>query len=178
MKKGIKFLLIGLLSLAIIVVIFSFVGAKKYDMKRTIIVEAKDSVVWEQISKWQNFENWSPWEKRDSNMVKKIEGIDGEVGAKYSWKSETEGNGSQTILLCKPMIYRESDLRFEDWDMVSNTSMELKQVSGGVQVTWRMWGDNNFLGRVMSVFMNMEKMVGPDYEAGLKNLKAVCESKP
>lgn len=178
MKKFIKILLIVVLLLVAIVVVLSFVGPKKYELVRSAQINAPREVVWEQVSKWENFGNWSPWEARDTAMTKTFEGNAGEVGSKYTWKSKTQGNGHQTITVSNPMQHREADLVFEDWDMKSMTSMDLKDSAGGTFVTWKMYGDNNFMGRVMSMFMNMEKMVGPDYEAGLMKLKSICEAAP
>lgn len=176
MKKLIKILLIIALAIAVLLTVLYLIGPRSFKLSRSILIQADKAVVWEQVSKWDNFSNWSAWTARDTAMTKKIEGTDGEVGAKYSWKSESQGNGSQTILVSKPMSFRESDLVFEDWGMTSRTSFELKDSAGGVFVTWSMYGENGFMGRVMGVIMNMEKMVGPDYEAGLAKLKLVCES--
>lgn len=178
MKKFIKILLIVIVAIAAIVVILSFIGPKKYELVRSTLIQADRATVWEQVSKWENFGNWSPWESRDTAMTKTFSGNPGEVGSKYTWKSKTQGNGSQTILESVSNEHRVADLVFEDWDMHSNTSMDLKDSAGGTFVTWKMYGDNNFMGRVMGVFMNMEKMVGPDYEAGLAKLKTVCEAAP
>ena len=176
MKKLIKILLIIALAIAVLLTVLYLIGPRSFKLSRSILIQADKAVVWEQVSKWDNFSNWSAWTARDTAMTKKIEGTDGEVGAKYTWKSESQGNGSQTILVSKPMSFRESDLVFEDWGMTSRTSFELKDSAGGVFVTWSMYGENGFMGRVMGVIMNMEKMVGPDYEAGLAKLKMVCES--
>lgn len=176
MKKLIKILFIIALAIGVLLTVLYLIGPRSFKLTRSILIQADKAVVWERVSKWDNFSNWSAWTARDTAMTKTIEGTDGEVGAKYTWKSESQGNGSQTILVSKPMSFRESDLVFEDWGMTSRTSFELQDSAGGVFVTWSMYGENGFMGRIMGVIMNMEKMVGPDYEAGLAKLKMVCES--
>ena len=42
-------------------------------------------------------------------------------------------------------------------------------------VTWAMNGPNLFIGKVISVFMSMDKMVGKPFEEGLAKLKALAE---
>ncbi|MCC7297688.1 MAG: SRPBCC family protein [Bacteroidia bacterium] len=178
MKKFIKILLIIAVILVAAVFILSLIGPKTYELKRSALMKAPKESIWEQVSKWENFGNWSPWEAKDSAMTKTIEGTPGEVGSKYTWKSKTQGNGVQTILESKPYEYRLSSLEFEDWGMKSKTSFELKDSAGGTFVTWKMFGENGFMGRIMSLIFNMEKMVGPDYEAGLANIKRIVESAP
>ena len=37
-------------------------------------------------------------------------------------------------------------------------------------------GNNNFVGKAFSMFVNMDQMVGKDFEAGLASLKSPAES--
>ena len=45
----------------------------------------------------------------------------------------------------------------------------------GTNVTWTTHGPASFMFRVMHVVMNMDKMVGKDFEAGLASLKGLAE---
>ena len=42
-------------------------------------------------------------------------------------------------------------------------------------VEWVMTGENIFFGKLMSVFMDFDKMIGKDFEAGLADMKAAAE---
>lgn len=175
MKKFIKISAIILGALLVIAVILSLIGDKKYEVSRSILINSDRESVWKQVAFWENHKNWSPWVAKDTAMEIKIDGKDGEVGSTYRWKSETQGSGRQTIIEIKPMETRVSDLFFENWGGGAVTSFNLKDSAGSVLVTWKMYGENGFFGRIMSAFFNLDKMIGADYEAGLKNIKELCE---
>jgi hypothetical protein len=46
---------------------------------------------------------------------------------------------------------------------------------GATDVTWAMSGRQPFMMKVMSTFINCEKMVGSQFEEGLGKLKAIAE---
>ena len=50
--------------------------------------------------------------------------------------------------------------------------------AGKTKVTWKMSGENGFVGKAFSLILDCDKMLGPDYEKGLANLKAVVEAPP
>lgn len=176
MKKLIKILLWVLGIVVVSVVILSFIGPKSFKMSRSIYIKADKAKVWENVSFWEKQKAWSPWVEKEPTMTIKIEGTDGEVGSKYSWESKTQGNGNQIITASKPLEMRTAKMNF-GMGMESFSDFILKDSAEGVQIEWTMYGENGFLGRAMGVFMNMETMVGPDYEKGLDNLKKRCEAK-
>ena len=57
----------------------------------------------------------------------------------------------------------------------SATVFSFKPQGNQTGVTWTMDGDNNFVGKAMCLFMNMDKMVGGDFEKGLAQMKSVAE---
>jgi hypothetical protein len=175
MKKIGKILLWVLGILVVAVVILSFIGPKTFKMTRSIYIQADRAVVWQNVSLWEKQKAWSPWVAKEPSMKITIDGTDGEVGSKYSWESKTQGNGHQEITASKPMEFRTAKMNF-GWGMESMSDFELKDSTTGTIISWNMYGDNNFMARAMGVFMNMEKMVGPDFENGLTNLKKICES--
>ena len=48
---------------------------------------------------------------------------------------------------------------------------------GGTKVTWAMEGENGFIGKAFGMLMDMDKMVGADFEKGLGAMKQIVESK-
>ena len=68
------------------------------------------------------------------------------------------------------------DLQFiKPFKAHNTTDFILEPVGDGTKLTWDMQGPNQCMGRIMQVFMNMDQMVGKDFEQGLANLKAVTE---
>lgn len=179
MKKFIKYTLIILGILIAGLLIIGLVSAKKYDFTRTIWIKADKHTVWNQVAHWKNFNNWSPWYEIDTAMTQKIEGTDGEKGARYSWKSEKAGSGN---MLNTEMVENEKfvyELRFEDWDGMSTCTMALADSAGGTKVSWGMKGEAGFLPRIFMFFAGgMEGAVGKDYDKGLGYLKKYCEAHP
>jgi effector-binding domain-containing protein len=178
MKKGIKIALWVLLAIVAVLLVVGLVTPRKFDISRSALIKAERKTVWDQVSLWKNMNNWSPWYKMDTSMTVKLEGEDGKPGAKYSWESKVMGNGSQTILESRPMDFRSSDLVFDDWGGKSIVSFALKDSANATFITWRMTGENGFVGRIFSFFMGMNDAIGKDFEKGLADMKKICEAAP
>jgi hypothetical protein len=43
------------------------------------------------------------------------------------------------------------------------------------QVTWAIHGPSPFMSKVMGMVLNMDTMIGKDFEAGLADLKTISE---
>jgi hypothetical protein len=43
-------------------------------------------------------------------------------------------------------------------------------------ITWTMNGTNLYIMRIMGIFMNMDRMMGKHFEAGLENLRTIAEN--
>ncbi len=114
-------------------------------------------------------------------MTTTLEGEDGTVGAKYSWKGNSKvGEGSMTITKIEPGKALEHDLKFiEPFESHATTYMTTEPVEGGTKVTWGMKGESNFMSRIFMTLMGgMDGAIGKDYEKGLENLKTICERSP
>lgn len=147
---------------------------KDYSVSRSVVIDAPNSVVWQQIEKFENWKNWSPWYAKDTTMVWTFEGEDGAIGSSYSWASEHSGSGtmkSTGIVKGEKMEYHTHF--YEPWESETDGYLELEEVDGGTQVTWAFTGEMKF---PMSLFFNMDKMVGPDFEYGLDLLKQQAEN--
>ena len=163
-----------------IVVLFistSFVIPKEYSVERRININASPEEVYPYIVDLKEWQKWGVWFKRDPQMTLDYAGPDRAIGMRSEWKSETEGNGEMEITELehnKRVVYR---LYFPEMDMGSTGSMELRSVSDGTQVTWRDEGsvDNNPVNKFFVLFI--DKLIGPDFEMGLENLKTLVENK-
>jgi effector-binding domain-containing protein len=150
----------------------------EYKVERSTVIHAPVAVVWNQISRWKQFNNWNPWAALDSNAVYQFEGNDGAQGSSISWKGNDKiGAGSMRTWRIESLKSVDAELLFTaPWESKSNTRMEMSGNDGQVQVSWTMYGKQSLLERSFGLFMGgMDKMVGKDYEQGLINLKRVCE---
>lgn len=167
-----------LVGLALLIVILAMIAPKTYNVLRTIDVSRPKDEVFEYLKSLKKMDEWSPWARKDPNMEKKFTGTDGEVGALSYWNGNKDvGEGEQEIVRIVKGERIESELRFlKPWKSTSDCYTQVDDAgSGTTKVTWGFSGKNKFPMSIMMLFMSMDKMVGKDFEAGLKNLKTVLE---
>ncbi len=177
MKKTLKIFGIGLF---IFIVLFFLIGAflpKKYHVERSIVIAQPDNVVYQYLTNFNNFNNWSPWHDVEPNIKYKIEGKEDTIGSRYSWEGNKTGEGYMQITQLTPFKLIEQKLVFkkpmEDQAMAS---FVLSQENNKTKLTWNMDGENKTtLSRWFCTIMNMDKMIGKDYEKGLHRLKQQLE---
>lgn len=171
--KVLKVILFIILGLVGIFVILGLVGPKSYDVSRTAVVQAPISQVWPWVSSLPKTSEWSPWAGRDTNMVIEYTGTEGTLGSASKWESKKMGKGEQTITAIDPGKSVESELKFYmPWGVgVADSYTMLQDTAGVTKVTWGIRGKNDFVSRIFGVFMNMDKMMGKDFEEGLANLQ-------
>lgn len=162
----------------LLILILAILAPKTYDVSRSIEIRKPKARVFEYLRFLKNQEAWSPWEKKDPNMVKQFRGTDGEVGAISSWQGNKEvGEGEQELTNIIPGERVESELRFfKPWKSTSSAYLIVEEAAdNGSRVRWGFSGRNKFPVSIMMLFMNMDKMVGKDFEEGLAALKAKLE---
>jgi uncharacterized protein YndB with AHSA1/START domain len=148
-----------------------------FRIERKAHINAPAEKVFEQIDDFRNWRKWSPWEKKDPAMKSSFGASATGKGATYEWDGNSAvGKGSMEILESSAPGRIRLKLDFEK-PMTAHNEVEFTLVPGGnaTDVTWAMYGANNFASKLMQVFVSMESMVGPDFEAGLASLKAVSE---
>ncbi len=151
-------------------------GPKEGHVERSTVIKATPETIYEHIRYLKNMDEWGVWRKSDPNAKYDFSGEDGTVGAKASWDGEVVSQGSQTITALDPNKSVKTDLAFGP--MVSQASLDLTPKGpDSTEVKWSLHGETPFMYRAMAIFMSMDKMVGPDFETGLANLKAICETK-
>ena len=148
-------------------------------VERQININASTPVVYDQINELKNWENWSPWAKLDPNVKWTYsEPTTSGTGAYYMWVGNDKvGEGKLTILEAKPNEMLHCKMEFKgQGDAFSDFKLTAKD-STATKVVWSFDSDNglNPIARWFGLAMN--SFIGPDYEKGLANLKAVSESK-
>lgn len=175
----VKYFVLVMLSLMATVLTLAALKSPDYAVKRSITINAPRAAVWNQISRWKQFNNWNPWAVRDTNAVYTYAGTDGSKGSSISWKGNSNmGSGSMRTWRIEPMKSVGAELLFtEPWESQSNILITMDGSDGNVQVSWSMEGTQSLLERSFTLFLGgMDQMVGKDYEQGLINLKKVCEA--
>jgi hypothetical protein len=175
-----------LIAIVIIVVVAAAVAvvlilaASKPDtfrVQRTATVMAGANKVFPLIDDFRQWGTWSPWEKLDPTMRKTYHGEESGKGAVYEWEGNGKaGAGRMEILEASPpgkvVIKLDFIKPFEGHNVAEFTMVPEGE---GTEITWAMHGPCPFVAKIMHVFINMDKMIGKDFETGLANLKAITE---
>ncbi len=170
---------IAIVVVVIIAGILGFAAAKPdtFRVERKASIQAPPEKVFAHLNDFKSWGAWSPWEKKDPAMKRTFSANTSGKGATYAWDGNNDvGKGSMEIAESaapsKLTIHLSFQKPFEARNLVT---FALRPAGGGTEVTWSMQGDSNFMSKVFQVFMDMDKMVGKDFEAGLANLKATAE---
>ncbi|MEQ1486319.1 SRPBCC family protein [Methyloglobulus sp.] len=171
-------IILFLIPIAIIVVL-ALAARQPSDFRitRTGRISAAASAIFPHVNNLQNWDAWSPWAKLDPNAKNSFEGPAEGVGAKMSWAGNNKvGVGSMTITESRPSDFIQFRLEFLKPMKATNIAeFTFKPDGDQTAVTWTMTGTNNFMAKVMGLFMNCDKMCGGMFEQGLASLKAVAE---
>jgi hypothetical protein len=173
-----KKILLGLV--AVIVALAGFIATRPdtYSVQRTATMKASPDIAFAMVNDFHQWAAWSPWEKLDPAMKRSLEGPASGVGAKYSWSGNDDvGEGRMTIEESKPSELVRIRLEFiKPFESSSNTTFTFKPEGESVSVTWKMEGTNNFVGKAFSAFMDMDAMIGKDFDKGLASIKTLAEA--
>jgi uncharacterized protein YndB with AHSA1/START domain len=166
-----------LLVLAVLLVVFlGIVALQPADFRvvRSATIAAAPAAVFAQVNDMHKWQTWSPWAKLDPAAKNTFEGPPAGTGATFAWAGNSAvGEGRMTVTESRP----DERVRFRlDFlkPMAATSTAEFTFKPDGKQtvVTWSMEGKNNFLAKAFCLFMNMDKMVGGQFEQGLANLNA------
>jgi len=174
--KTLKYLAIGLGALVVLLLIVALFVPKNFSFEKTVTIDAPIDSVWVNVNSLTALDKWSPWNDHDPVMKKELKGTDGTVGAMQSWESTIVGTGSQTIATIEKPTLFETDLNFYK-PQKSHGKAFVKLVSEGTRTkaTWGMTGNMPYPMNLMHLFMNMDKMMGKDWNNGLNKLKKISE---
>ncbi|QRR03439.1 GNAT family N-acetyltransferase [Dyadobacter sandarakinus] len=174
MKKAI-YVVTGIIAVFLIIAV---IMPKSYAVERDIVIHRPKGKVFEYLRSLKNQDQWSVWMQRDPNIVKEYIGIDGEPGFVTTWRGNKEvGKGEQEIKHVEEGKRIDTELRFiEPFKSTSNAYMITEATdSASTRVRWGFTGAMPIPMNVMLPFIDLDKMVGKDFEAGLKNLKTILE---
>jgi len=166
---------------AIVVVFVAIVAMQPSDFRivRSGTISAPAADVFAHVNDFHNWAAWSPWEKLDPALKRTHEGAPAGTGAIYSWVGNKKvGEGRMTLTESHPSDLIRIKLEFLKPFKATNTAeFTFKPEGNQTVVTWSMIGRKNFMLKAFGLFMNMDKMVGGDFEKGLANMKSVVEAK-
>jgi uncharacterized protein YndB with AHSA1/START domain len=156
------------------------VAATKPDtfrVERAADISAPPEKVFALINDFGRWTEWSPWEKKDPAMKRTLSGAASGAGARYAWDGNDDvGQGQMSIAESIPPAKVAIKLDFTK-PFEAHNDVEFSLVASGdrTRVTWAMQAPTPYFAKIIRVFLDMDRMVGQDFEAGLANLKALAE---
>ena len=176
----IKKILLGLVAVIVIFLIIVATRPADFRVERSATIAAPASALFEQVNDHHNFNAWNPFLKLDPNVKNTYSGPDAGVGAVCAWDGNSDiGAGSATITESKPGELVRMRM---DWirPMAGVATVDFTFRSDGDKtvVTWSMAGKNGFMGKLVSLFMDCDKMCGPQFEQGLADLGKTVTAAP
>ena len=172
--KALLYLVLALVALFLLVGLFL---PKTAQVERSITTSASPATVYSLVDGFKRFNEWSPWARIDPATTYTYSGPETGVGARMEWASAHPdvGKGSQEVIDVRPGQSVTSKLDF-GMDNPTTSTINLEPAGTGTRVTWTL--DSDFSGSLVGRYFGLalDRMVGPDYEKGLAQLKAVAES--
>lgn len=171
------YILLGLAALVVLFIIIVVMQPSEFEVKRSTSIEAAPSKVFPLVNNLRMWPLWSPWEKLDPAMEKTFEGSGEGPGSSYSWNGNNKvGEGRNTILESKQdqLVHMRLDF-VRPFKASNDVKFTFKPEGSGTHVNWAMTGQKNFVFKAFGMFMDMDKMVGTDFEKGLAAMKVEAE---
>ncbi len=176
MLKALK--IIGIIVVVAVLAVVGIAATKpdSFEVKRSADIAAPPEKIAASLSDFHSWQAWSPWEKVDPAMKKTFSGPPSGVGSVYEWSGNAKaGAGRMEITEASPAKVTIKLDFLKPFEAHNFVDFVLEPKGESTHVTWVMRGKNNFIGKVMQVFVSMDKMIGKDFEAGLATLKSVAE---
>jgi uncharacterized protein YndB with AHSA1/START domain len=173
--KIVQWTLVALGTLMLLIVGIGIFLPSEFEVQRSTEIDAPPEKVYDLVVDTRQWKTWSVWNRRDPNMRIVYSGPPFGMGAKWSWESKTEGRGAMEFTRVEPNRRVEYRLQFPEFNMTSNGALILEPSGKGTRITWTNVGDtgSNPLKHYLAAMM--DRIVGPDFEGGLANLKALAE---
>ncbi|MEA2877295.1 MAG: hypothetical protein QOF14_2491 [Hyphomicrobiales bacterium] len=177
MLKIAGIVVVVLIVAAVAVVAYASTRPDSFRVQRSASIKAPPEVIFPLVNDYRNWPQWSPYENRDPEMKRTYSGATAGNGAKYAWEGNRNvGSGEMEIIDTAPprkvLIKLDFMRPFEAHNVAEFT---LEPQGDTTNVTWAMHGPVPLFGKVMHMVMDIDKMVGTDFAAGLANMKTAAE---
>lgn len=178
-----KKLLIAGAVLAVLLVGFLIAVAMQpteFTIARSATMAAPPAEVFAQVNDFHKWEQWSPWARLDPNSTAEYSGAESGEGAVFRWSGNSDvGEGTMTILESRPHERIRINLEFtRPFADTSTAEFTFQPEGDGTQVTWSMSGTNSFVEKAFCLLMDMDQMVGGQFDKGLNNMREIVEAAP
>ena len=172
--------IIGVVVVVAIAGILLYAATKpdSFRVQRVVLINAPSDKVFPLINDIKAWTAWSPYEKKDPAMKRTYGAVTAGKGATYAWEGNKEvGQGSMEIVESSPqkIVIKLDFLKPFEAHNIGEFMLEPKGDS--TSVTWAIYGPSPYMSKVVGTFMNIDELIGRDFEKGLADLKAAAEKK-
>jgi hypothetical protein len=170
-----RLILILIFIVIAVILILAALKPKTFRVMRSAIIPTTPDKVFTQINDLHHWEAWSAWSKKDLNMAKTYSGPSFGKGAIYEWNgNKNVGSGRMEIIesIAPTLVVIKLDF-ITPFEGHNKSSFALQVAPEGTKVVWVMDGPMAFIPKIFSLFVDMDKMIGKDFEEGLEGLKSV-----
>ncbi|MFG6463271.1 SRPBCC family protein [Roseateles sp. DXS20W] len=177
--SNVSIVLICLGAALVLLLAYAATRPDEFRVERRLRIAAPADKVWPLVGELRAFNRWNPYERKDPLIQGAYTGAASGVGSRCDWDSKEVGSGSLEITGQQPGRAVQMKLDFvKPFEAHNQAEFALQPMAdGATEVRWTMHGPANFISKLMGVFIDMDKMVGRDFEAGLQNLRQLAEGK-
>ena len=167
---------IALAALIAGLLIYASTKPDNFHVERSVTIKVSADKIFPLINDLHKWDAWTPYNK-DPAMKKTFSGSESGQGAHYAWEGNKDvGKGEITLVATTPPNKLEFDLHMiTPFEGRNKASFTLDAAGDATKVTWSLDDKHNLLLKTMTIFMNMDNMIGKDFELGLERLKTVVE---
>ena len=181
--KALKIVGIAVLAIVVVAIVSISLLSPRAHLERSIVVQGSPASVLEEFANFQKFNVWAPWAKMDPQAKYTYEGPASGVGAKVNWEGPETGKGSQETIEYEPGKRVKNRMQFAMMEASIFSEVFVEAVPDGTKVTWTYDQDVSSTGPMNAALgkffgMNMESMMGTQFEEGLRDMKKIVESNP
>jgi hypothetical protein len=171
-----KIIAVALVVVIAAILVLAATRPDSFRVERSAQISAPPEKILSLVNDFHQWSTWSPYEKLDPALKRTFAGAAAGQGAVYEWEGNSKaGQGRMEIITAAPTqtaIQLDFIKPFKAHNIAAFTAQPLGEAT---RVTWSMEGPSPFITKVLGLFVNMDKMIGGDFETGLANLKAAAE---
>jgi hypothetical protein len=150
----------------------------EFEVTRSLTIDAPPAEVFAHVNDLHKFDAWQPWKKYDKDAKITYEGAEAGTGAVYKWVGNDDvGEGMMTITESTPDVIKIKLQFLKPFEATNDTQFTFKADGNKTVVTWTITGERDPKMKAICVVLNMDKMLGDQFDEGLNNLKAIVEKK-
>jgi hypothetical protein len=172
----IKIIVVAVIVVIAAILVLAATRPGTFRVERSAQISAPPDKILLLVNDFHQWGAWSPYEKLDPTMKRTYAGAGAGKGAVYEWEGNGKaGQGRMEIIDAAPTktaIQLDFIKPFRAHNIAAFTA---RQQGDATRVTWSMEGPAPFMHKLVGLFLNMDKMIGADFETGLGNLKALAE---